>query len=127
MITRHPFSVSEPGVHRSLLLADFLPEDLVGVAGQDLPTDQAPSESQSTPSSARVSYCHGFAWVSGELVDDMPVRAHSVAKDVVFLGSWACNLWVTGQSFAFLMAADREIVTWQEPLVFARELISHSE
>ena len=74
------------------------PKNLIGVARQDLPTDHAPSEthpvcvcvvfslmrSQSTP--ARASYCDGFSWVSDEPVDDMPVRALSVAKDVVFPG-----------------------------------------
>ena len=55
--------------------------------------------SQSTPS-ARVSYFDGFSWVSDEPVDDIPVRALSVAKDFVFLGSWVCILWVTGRKFA---------------------------
>ena len=39
--------------------------------------------SQSTPS-ARASCCDGFSWVSDEPADGMPVRALSVAKDVVF-------------------------------------------
>ena len=79
-------------------MADFLSEDLIGVAGQDLPTDHVfPNltpcvrlfslmRSQSTPSSTRVSYCDGFSWVSDEPVDDMLVTALSVAKDVVFFG-----------------------------------------
>ena len=63
--------MSEPRVHRFLLLADIFPEDLIGDAGQDLPTDHAPSEShlefeasslmrsQSTPALPTVMAFHG--------------------------------------------------------------------
>ena len=97
--------ISELRVHRSLLLADLFPKDLIGVAWKDLPTDHAPSDSHSVCEAlsvtdeikvntffACVSYCDGFLWVSDEPVDDMVVRALSVAKDVLFLGTGACFL-----------------------------------
>ena len=73
-----------------------------------------------------------FSWVSDELVNDMPVRVLSVAKDVVLgdrlLGvSWACILYVTGHKVAFRLLADEEMVSWQARLVLARELFSRIE
>ena len=49
-----------------------------------------PISTQSAPPSARVSDGDSLSWVSEEAVDDMPGRAVSVAKDVVFLGDVRC-------------------------------------
>ena len=96
----------------------------IGNAGLDLPTDHAPSESQlecevfslmrspSTPSSARVSDGDGFSWVSDEPVDDMLVRALSVAKDAVFLKDMGSQIRIS-------LAANKEVVSWQARLVLA--------
>ena len=75
---------AEPRVHRSPVLAGILPEDRIGVAGQDLPADHAPSESHSV--SEAFPQARSQSTPSARVCDDMLAWAHSAAKDVVFLG-----------------------------------------
>ena len=82
--------------------------------------------SQSAPPSARVSDVDGFSWISDEPVGNMPVRAVSVAEDVVFLGDMGVHSLGGGSRVRISRAEDNEMVSWQERLVHARDF-SRSE
>ena len=87
----------------------------------------SPMNSQSTPSSARVSDGEGFSWVSDEPVDDMLVRAVLDTEDVVFLGDMGVHSLGNRSRIRISQAADDEIVSWRKPRVHACELFSRSE
>ena len=67
-----------------------------------------------------------FLWSLTEPVDDGACEQFSVAEDVVFM-TWVCIPLGDGSRIRVSLAADDEMVSWQERLAHARELCSRSE
>ena len=58
---------------------------------------------------------------------DVPARALTVVKDVVFPRNLGMHSLRDGSQIRISLAVDEEIISWQALLFFARELLSLGE
>ena len=83
--------------------------------------------SQSAPPSDCVSDGESLTLVSDEPFEYVPVRAFSVAEDVVLSVDMGVHPLGDGSRIRISLAADDEMVSWQERLVGAHGLFSRGE
>ena len=78
-----------------------------------------PMCSQSAPPSSDVSDGERLRWSLASLLKTRPCGHFSVGKDVVLLGDMGVHYLGDGSGVRISLAADDEIVSWQERLAHA--------